>query len=82
MNARQKQARRVLAFLEEAGDRGTSWLDWAAAPPDGGPPVAHLAGVVRQLKDAGYLIESTHVVSDAGARYVRYRLGGFDRGVR
>lgn len=72
---RTPQKDRVLAVLRERGARGTSWLDWAASPaPDGRTPIAHLAGVVRDLRADGHSIETIPARTRTGAIYGVYVL--------
>jgi hypothetical protein len=73
---RTPQKDRVLDVLRDRGERGTSWLDWAASPPDGRTPIAHLAGVVRQLRDDGHSIETIPARTRNGVIYGVYVLRG------
>jgi hypothetical protein len=69
MIARVPQKARVLEALRARGERGTSWLDWATSPPDGATPIAHLAGVIRQLRDDGHVIETIPARTRQGTIY-------------
>lgn len=71
---RLPQKARVLEVLRARGQRGTSWLDWASSPPDGRTPIAHLAGVVRQLRDDGHVIDATPARTGHGTLYAVYVL--------
>jgi hypothetical protein len=72
--ARISQANRVLALLRQRGEAGTSALEWAAIPPDGATPIVDLAGVIRQLRQRGYNIESRERTTGNGVRHARYVL--------
>lgn len=74
MTGHRTQRDRVLAALEGAGAEGVSWLTFAAEPPDGGAPIAHLAGVVRQLRDDGHRILTIPARTSHGTRYWRFVL--------
>lgn len=68
------QKDRVLAVLRDRGEQGTSWLDWAKWPPDGRSPIAHLAGVIRKIRNDGHVVETTPARSRTGAIYAVYVL--------
>jgi hypothetical protein len=59
MTARQStQCERVDVLLRRAGRHGVTQLD-ADSPFDGGPPIRRLASRIRDLRERGYVIEST-----------------------